>query len=118
MFGILQSSSIPALEQALVFSQKRHDVLASNIANSSTPGYKSRDLDVKSFQNALAESIRGIREPDTGTAVAATTRDDFVAGPRSASEQIVYHDGSDVSMENQVTQIAKNNHLHSLAITT
>ena len=40
------------------------------------------------------------------------------SGPRAASEQIVFHDGSDVSLEHQVTEIAKNQHLHGLAVTT
>ena len=46
------------------------------------------------------------------------TRDDMYSGPRSASEQIVFHDGSDVSLEHHVTEIAKNQHLHGLAVTT
>ena len=46
------------------------------------------------------------------------TREDIFSGPRDATEQVVYHDGSDVSMEHQVTELAKNQHLHGLAITT
>jgi flagellar basal-body rod protein FlgB len=33
-------------------------------------------------------------------------------------EQVVYHDNSDVSLEQQVTEISKNQHLHDLAVTT
>lgn len=117
MFGILNSSTIPALEQTLQFSQRRHDLLASNVANISTPGYRSRDLDVNDFQNALRDSIAGMKDsPATG--IHPSTRDDVFSGPRAATEQVVYHDGSDVSMENQVSQISKNQHMHSLAITT
>ncbi len=117
MFGILNSNTIPALEQTLNFAQRRHDLLASNIANISTPGYRSRDLDVKDFQAALSDSIRGYGDDAANSGVAAT-RDERFSGPRSASEQIVYHDGSDVALEHQVTQISKNQHMQSLAITT
>ena len=50
--------------------------------------------------------------------VSPVTRDDIYSGPRAATEQVVFHDGSDVSLEHQVTELAKNHHLHSLAVTT
>ena len=118
MFGIFQTSTIPALEQTAVFAQRRHELLASNIANLDTPGYRSRDLNVGDFQNALAESITQAKESRPAGSVDPTTRDDLFAGPRAASEQVVFHDGSDVSLEHQVTQISKNQHLHNMAITT
>ena len=46
------------------------------------------------------------------------TRDDRWSGPRTAMEQVVYHDNSDVSMEQQVNLISKNKHMHNLAIST
>jgi flagellar basal-body rod protein FlgB len=52
------------------------------------------------------------------SATSPGTRDDFAFGPREAMEPIVLHDGSDVSVERQVTEIAKNQGLHNLAIAT
>ncbi len=118
MFGLFQSTTIPALGQTVQFAQRRHELLASNIANLDTPGYRTRDLDTGEFQDALADSIRYSQAGPAAGAVSPSTRDDRLAGPRAATEQIVYHDNSDVSMETQVTQIAKNQHLHSMAITT
>ncbi len=119
MFGIFNSTTIPALEHSLTFSERRHELLAGNIANLDTPGYRSRDLDEGEFQNALAESIQNAQQPSSpADRVHPVTRDDLYAGPRAAMEQVVFHDGSDVSLENQVTEIAKNQHLHGLAITT
>ncbi len=117
MFGIFQSTTIPALEQSLNFSQRRHELLAGNIANLDTPGYRQKDLDEKQFQNALADSIRSASDLSPRS-LSPTTRDEMYSGPRSASEQIVFHDGSDVSLEHQVTELAKNQHLHGLAVTT
>ncbi len=119
MFGLFGSTTIPALEQSIQFSQRRHQLLASNVANLDTPGYRTRDLDTDEFQAALADSIRYPEgRPDASHAVSPSVRDDRFAGPRDATEQVVYHDDSDVSLEHQVTQIAKNQSLHSMAITT
>lgn len=146
MFNPLPATTIGALEQTLAFTERRHELLAGNIANLSTPDYRSRDLDVGEFRTALADSIRSKpspspprtligTDPHAGMSLGyadnspaqrlapvgpteATTRDDRFAGPRAATEQIVYHDNSDVSLENQVTEISKNKHLHNLAIST
>ena len=40
--------------QALALREKRSEVLASNLANADTPGYKARDLD---FQSILKKSM-------------------------------------------------------------
>lgn len=117
MSGIFSSTTIPALEQTLSFAQHRHELLAGNIANMDTPGYRARDLSEADFQTALAESIRDANHTSP-SALSPMTRDDLYSGPRAASEQVVFHDGSDVSMERQVTELAKNQHLHSLAVTT
>jgi flagellar basal-body rod protein FlgB len=37
--------------QALAMREKRSEVLAANLANADTPGYKARDLDFKSLLN-------------------------------------------------------------------
>ena len=102
----------------MAFAQRRHELLAGNVANIDTPDYRTKDLDIGDFQNALAESINAAATKPASNSVSPTTRDDIYAGPRAATEQVVFHDGSDVSLEHQVTQLAKNQHLHSLAITT
>jgi flagellar basal-body rod protein FlgB len=141
------------LEQTAIFTQRRHEVLAGNMANLDTPDYRAKDLQVDRFQEALADSIHAARNPSPGYALPnlitdssplgmplATSqplrksgggdfatlakvlspgdRDDFAVGPRNAMEPIVLHDGSDVSLEQQVTKISKNQSLHNLAIAT
>lgn len=159
MFNPLAATTIGALEQTLSFTERRHELLAGNIANMSTPDYRSRDLDVSEFQSSLAESIQKPHSPSSGGGSGAPysamplmpgfppelhqqmgmafgtapgsdarieplgpgtshTRDDRWTGPRAATEAIVYHDNSDVSLEHQVNKISKNKHLHNLAITT
>ncbi len=43
-------------DDALRIRSKRTEILAANLANSDTPGYKARDID---FQQALQESMAG-----------------------------------------------------------
>jgi flagellar basal-body rod protein FlgB len=131
MLRMFESTTLPALQQTLVFTERRHEVLASNIANLDTPDFRARDLPVDRFQETLAESIERAKQPSPGhTNVSRSQaafnemlgkpleRDDIAAGPRDTMEPIVYHDGSDVSLERQVTEIAKNQGMHNMAVAT
>jgi len=50
MPSILFDRTMDGLAEALTLHQRRHEVLASNLANVETPGFRARDLD---FQTAL-----------------------------------------------------------------
>ena len=52
------SKALGIHEQALTLRNQRTALLADNIANASTPGYKARDLD---FRQILAEASGGSR---------------------------------------------------------
>ena len=60
---LFKSTTIPVLQQAVQFNQARHAVLAGNIANMDTPGYRVRDLSVEDFQNQLREVIKKRHSP-------------------------------------------------------
>ncbi|MCE5312180.1 MAG: flagellar basal body rod protein FlgB [Nitrospiraceae bacterium] len=47
------------LEKMLDISSFRHKVLASNIANADTPGYKAKDI---SFEKELQKAVGGSKE--------------------------------------------------------
>ncbi|MEJ2059010.1 MAG: flagellar basal body rod protein FlgB [Gammaproteobacteria bacterium] len=46
------NQALGVFPEALRLESKRSEVLASNIANADTPGYKARDLDFKAALNA------------------------------------------------------------------
>jgi len=54
MPNILFDPTIDGLARTLTLHQQRHAVLASNLANVETPGYRARELD---FQDALKEAF-------------------------------------------------------------
>ncbi len=55
--SMLNNTTLPVLEQAVNFAQSRHGVLAGNIANIDTPGYKTRDLSPELFQESLKRAL-------------------------------------------------------------
>ena len=98
--------------QALRARDQRQQVLASNIANADTPGYKARDLD---FRTALQGALQGT--PAAGGTTLATTTPGHLAGkPGLASEAgLLYRtpaqgsvDGNTVDMDAERAAFADN----------
>ena len=122
--NLLNTGSLPVLERVINFTQARHGVLAGNIANLNTPGYKTRDLSPQHFQQRLREAIEARDQPVSPTQAMSTG---MAASPKRSSDDtfktaddslrgILYHDETDISLEKQVTEIAKNQQEHNLAI--
>ena len=117
--GLFQSTTIPVLQEVVNFAQARHTVLAGNIANMDTPGYKVRDLSVEDFQGRLREAIEerhtaGVRTlARRGNRPRRSTR---MAEVAKNSKTILHHDQSNVGMEYQVTEMVKNQMQHNLAL--
>lgn len=114
--SLLNSTALPALEQTVNFAQKRHLLLASNLANLDTPDYQTRDVSIENFQDQLRTALTRSQTPSTRYATPIETQQDDFAKVRDVSKQVLLHDGSDVSLEEQVTEISKNQAMHNTAI--
>jgi flagellar basal-body rod protein FlgB len=119
--SLVQSSTLPMLEQVVNFTEARHGVLAGNIANIDTPGYRTRDLSPELFQERLKQAVDSSRPAPTNTYGAQPTAGarynvDSFDKVKDSLQDVLYHDDSDVSMETQVTEIAKNQMQHNLAV--
>jgi len=98
------------LERVISFTAARHRLIAENIANIDTPGYRQKDLSVERFQEALRQQIenrnrgryRGTCEPN--------------GRPEYPLCGILAHDGNNRSMEQLATDMAKNAMMHNVAI--
>jgi flagellar basal-body rod protein FlgB len=116
--GLFHSTTIPILEQMVQFSQARQTILAGNIANLDTPGYQAKDLSVGDFQARMREAIEAGHV--AGGEMSPGEMGSGHAGPLAAvaktSQVILRHDGGDVSLESQVTELVKNQMQHNLAI--
>ncbi len=115
---LFDSSTIPMLQEVVNFSEARHNVLAGNIANVDTPGYRVRDLSVDTFQERLKEAIsaREVQKESMSRGIHQSKPGDPMRDVRDSLKSILYLDNSDVGMEQQVTEIAKNQIMHNLAV--
>jgi flagellar basal-body rod protein FlgB len=128
--SLFHSTTIPVLEQVVNFTQARHGVLAGNIANLDTPGYRTRDLSPALFQERLTQAIEARQQPPTPAyeydASRLPTGDDpsrrqqrelhAFRKVEDSMKSILRHDDGDVSMERQINAIVKNQQQHNLAI--
>jgi len=117
--NIFSSTNIPALAEVLNFAQARHGVLVGNVANINTPGYRTRDLSVETFQDKLKEAIAVAGH--TGEPISPGLSDvdpsDPMRSVRESLNNVLYHDDTNIDMEKQVAEITKNQFLHNLALT-
>jgi flagellar basal-body rod protein FlgB len=127
--SLFRSSTIPVLEQVVNFTEARHGVLAGNIANLDTPGYHTRDISPELFQERLQEAIDTRHLPSTPTyemkALGMSPGNFRRRAERelrafnrvkNSMKSILRHDEADVSMEQQINAIVKNQQQHNLAI--
>ena len=116
--GIFASSSIGALEQVAAFAEARHGLLAGNIANLDTPGYKTRDLSVENFQKSLREALEQQKAPPqyVSPGMIPSGSGDPMHAVKDATRNILFHDQSDVGLEEQVTELSNNQFMHSMAV--
>ncbi len=127
--SLFKSTTLESLEQTISFAERRHAILASNIANMDTPDYQTRDLSVDDFQSSLKDliAVQKREADDSHTKIQCTgkqrtvlnlyRRDQAVQNVHDAMRQVVYNDGSNDNLELQATQAAKNKSMHEVAIT-
>ncbi len=135
---VLQSTTIPTLTEVVSFTQARHEVLAGNIANANTPGYRTRDLSLPTFQARLQEMVTANYQrtpsPSPGNYLPGVTAlegmspgqsspgritegDTKLKEVRESLTNILYHDDTNLDLEKQVAEINKNQTLHNMALT-
>lgn len=116
--SLFQSTTIPALAETLQFAQARHTVLVGNLANVNTPGYKVRDLSVEVFQQRLKEALAAPPQPGAHSpGIVTGENDDRMRHVRESLTNILYHDDTNIDLEQQVAEINKNQFLHNIALT-
>ena len=109
---LLNSGSTPVLEKMLEFTAARHELLAEDIVNVDTPGWRNKDLSLAKFQSLLRDRVAAA----DASAPGATTFSDIKVDPSDTTGGILFHDGNNRSMEQLMTDQAKNALMHNLAI--
>ncbi len=123
--SITDRGATPALVATLAYTQARHRVIAENVANWGTPGYRTKRLDPQLFQEALGEALDE-RKKGAGRAFEVPSTAQFHTDSRGGlrltpvtepAENVLFHDGSNMSIERQMADLAENAMTHEMATT-
>lgn len=108
--------------QVSAFTSARHQILADNVANLDTPGFKTRDLSEKDFRATLARAVaKSQRENPTGSRLDLPLPGETPAGGsgqgRSADGlRLVFHDDNNRTVEQLMVDMAKNATMQAMAL--
>jgi flagellar basal-body rod protein FlgB len=113
---LLNSGAIQTLELTTQFAARRHEILAHNIANLSTPNFRMRDVSTTGFQQSLGEAIdRRRREFGgggplrfEGTREVEVTKQGLRLNPGTPSGNILFHDRNDRDLERSMQALVEN----------
>ena len=123
--GLFNGGATQALTSTLAYTQARHRVIAENVANLTTPNYKAKQLDYGEFQKTLGRALAK-RGGDTTAPVRLEGSGVFstdAAGrlqvkPRvRPGRNLVFHDGTNGSVEREMSELAANAVLHETTTT-
>ncbi len=120
---ITNRGNIPVLEKLMAFAEARQKLLAENIANIDTPGYKVKLLDPRVFQTALGRAIDE-RDGDPKKPLEIGETEQFhldelghlvVTPVEEPAQNILFHDRTNARIEVLMTQVAENVMTYNLA---
>jgi len=118
--SLVNADAVPVLQAAARFAAQRHSVLAGNIANLTTPGYRARDVSVRGFQEQLREAVERRREefggPRGELRIGSTEEVQASSGsalslklsPRAVGDRLVFHDRNDRDLERAMQDLTEN----------
>ena len=97
----IADATVEQIVRGLAFANQRHAVLAKNLANVATPGYRAQDV-------VFEDHLRAARMP--GDATTPATRQ------VAAGDVAPRPDGNDVDMDRQMSRLAQNTLFHSALV--
>ncbi len=123
--NFFNSGSIMALQQTMAFAEARQEVLADNVSNFDTPGYKMKDLPVEEFFSTLGQVVKDRANGKAGRPLQSYSSR-FVEWDRQGHLQIkpmelkdnniLFHDQNNRFVEKQMSDMAQNKLLHNVAV--
>jgi flagellar basal-body rod protein FlgB len=120
--SVVSTVDIQVYERMLAFTRAKHDVHVENVANALTPGYRAKRLDPAEFQRSLRSAIESRGASPVAPLVLPRTdqvrsRADGALAftPDTApAENILFHDGTNVRIEHEMSEMAENAMTHQL----
>jgi len=122
---ITNRGSTPGLVKTMAFTQERLKMIAENVANIHTPGYRAKQLDVGRFQGALREAFaehkKDYNKPfvvESGDQVRTDERGMLKVTPTDQPPRnVLFHDNTNLSIERQMADLAETGMTNELAAT-
>jgi flagellar basal-body rod protein FlgB len=112
---VTSGTPISMLEKTLSFTGSRNRMLAENIANILTPGYRTKQLDVSAFQKALGDAAKKRAEGGGSFQMESTRQlglDEAgmlkVTPSEAPPENLLFQDGTNARIERQMSMLAEN----------
>ena len=103
--GLFDTTQI-ALERALAGSAQRQQILANNLANADTPGFKRSDLDFEStLQGALSQGD------------GASQLESIAFSPRTDTTSSMTADGNNVDVDTEMSNLTQNSLTYQSLVT-
>ncbi|MFQ5429114.1 MAG: flagellar basal body rod protein FlgB [Phycisphaerae bacterium] len=119
---VTSGGAFPLLEKTLAFSEARNRMLATNIANITTPGYRTKQLSVTAFQEALRGAAA--RQAERGGKFEMDATDEFrlddsgflrVTPSEAPADNLLFHDGTNARVERLMADLAENTMTHQVS---
>jgi flagellar basal-body rod protein FlgB len=109
---LLNQGNEPVLEKWLEFTDARQRLLTEDVANADTPGFVQKDLSLDQFQSLLQKKV----ELQQSSAPGSVNFEDISMDIQHPTRNVLFHDGNNRSMEQLMSDQAKNALMHSLAV--
>ena len=124
---LLNSTAVPLLEQVVRFSERRQRLLAGNITNIDTPNYKTRDLPVEQFRQALMDAVAAQQnDPHAGGLLSSGVSaeksieqffpEELFQPVLAPPQNITFQDGNNRNVETAMMDMRKNAAMQRFAI--
>lgn len=119
---LVDRGATPAIVQSLAYNEARLQMIAENVANIHTPGYRTKQLDARAFQQALRKAL-DIRGSDTSKPFVVNVKGEVSTGrggrlqvtpSERPVENVLFHDGTNMSIERQMADLAETGMTHDL----
>ena len=122
--SLLAPTTVPLLEQVARFGERRHEVLAGNVANVDTPHYRRQDLDAEGFEAALRSAVDARRNPSPRSRSYGLPEPDPSAYFEESLNRVrtaaranpTFQDGAERSIETDILQMTRNLMKQSMSV--
>jgi flagellar basal-body rod protein FlgB len=116
MFDVVsQDKTYGMLEEAMNIASARHSLIASNLANIDTPGYKAKDI---AFKEELKVALDRAHNTDLSQASGSFTYERrYTPSVFESADTTARQDGNTVDLDQQLGKLAKTTSVYSKAST-